>query len=119
MWDAGQCGPGASSIPHGLIERRSGDAWPEVDIGSLGDYRPFNAIWASSERDVWAASGGEMFEGNVPTMLHFDGTTWTASADPNTVGIQDLGGTGPNDVWAVGLRGKRLHFDGAVWTPSP
>ena len=52
-------------------------------------------------------------------MLHFDGTTWTASADPNTVGILDLGGTSPSDAWAVGLRGKRLHFDGAAWSPSP
>jgi len=119
VWDAGQCGPGASFIPHGLIERRSGDAWPEIDLGTLGDYRPFATIWASSENDVWAASGGEMFEGNIPTMLHFDGTSWTASADPITVGILDLGGTGASDAWAVGLRGKRLHFDGTAWTPSP
>jgi hypothetical protein len=119
VWDAGECNPGASFIPHGFIERRAGEAWPEVDIGGLGDFRPLDTIWASSESDVWAASGGELFDGNVPTILHFDGTAWTASSDPATAGLLDIGGTGASDVWAVGLRGKRLHFDGTAWTPSP
>jgi len=121
VWDAGDCSPGASPIRDALIERRSGDAWTEIDLGSsIGQWRPLDAIWASSESDIWAASGSETKEQNViPTALHFDGTAWTASADPGTAGVLDLGGTAANDVWAVGLRGKRLHFDGAVWTPSP
>src|SRR4029077_16262006 len=77
-WDAGDCSPGASSIRDALIERRSGDAWPEVAIGSLGQDRPLDAIWASSAGDMWAATGAELVERLVPTMLHFDGTTWTA-----------------------------------------
>ena len=58
------------------------------------------------------------FQGILPTILHFDGTSWTESSDPSTLGINDLGGRGPDDVWAVGGGGKRLHFDGTAWTPS-
>ena len=119
VWDAGDCSPGAGPVRHALIERRAGDAWLEIDPGVVADYRPLGAIWASSESDLWGASAAENIEGNIPTMLHFDGTAWTASDDPNTVGIHDLGGTSASDVWAVGLRGKRLHFDGTAWTPSP
>ena len=28
-------------------------------------------------------------------------------------------GTGPADVWAVGLEGSVQHFDGTAWMPSP
>jgi hypothetical protein len=119
IWDAGECDPGGGFVRDALIERLTGGAWPEVDIGDLGDYRPLATIWASGVSDVWAASSGVLFEGHVPTMLHFDGTAWSASSDPATIGIFHIRGTSANDVWAVGLGGKRLHFDGTTWTPSP
>ena len=30
-----------------------------------------------------------------------------------------ISGSGPRDVWAVGLGGGMLHYDGASWLPSP
>jgi hypothetical protein len=62
---------------------------------------------------------GERWDTTYPTALHFDGTTWTASPDLNTMGIVDMAGTASDDIWAVGAAGKRLHFDGTAWTLSP
>ena len=86
----------------------------------LYEYRPLHTVFASGAGDVWAASSSESFFDSpiIPTMLHFDGVAWSASADPLTVGINDLGGTGAGDVWAVGKAGKRLHHDGSAWSAS-
>jgi hypothetical protein len=121
VWAAGNCDPGASAIRDAFVERLRGGVWQDLTPPpDVGEHRGLQTIWASSETDVWAASFAEISEPDViPTMLHFDGATWTASSDPATAGISDIGGTGASDVWAVGLRGKRLHFDGAAWTPSP
>jgi hypothetical protein len=117
VWAAGRCQSGASFIPFGYVAQKdAGGAWadtPGFGFGKpLGEQRPLQTIWSSSGSDVWAASAG------TATMLHFDGTSWTPSADSSTAGIYDLGGTAAGDVWAVGKAGKRLHFDGTTWSAS-
>ena len=120
VWNAGECDPGGGFIRRARIERLIGGAWSEVDLGMmLADNRPLDSIWASSVSDVWASSRGNPDERQGPSMLHFDGVSWTASSDPVTDGIRRIRGTGARDVWGVGLGGKRVHFDGATWTPSP
>ena len=125
LWAAGQCQSGASMIPYGYVAQNSGSGWGDTagfGFGEpLGKYRPLRAIWSSSDSDVWAASPNETVNGagSTPNMLHWDGSSWTASSQNITVGINDLGGTAANDVWAVGLNGKRLHFDGSNWTAAP
>ena len=91
-----------------------------VDWRRCSEHRGLDAVWASSDSDVWAASAtnGE-FQGIFPTILHFDGAAWTESSDLDTMGIHDLDGSSANDIWAVGASGKRVHFDGTAWTPSP
>lgn len=120
VWATGHCYAGF--IPDGYVARGNGIMWSDVtgipsdpDIG-----HPTDTIFASSDADVWVSTGitapfGEV----VPRLLHFDGTTWTSSTDPLTVGIADFGGTGPADIWGVGPGGKRVHFDGTSWTASP
>ena len=117
LWTAGRCQSGASFIPFGYVAQKDADGvWadtPGFGFGKpLGEQRPLQTIWSSSNNDVWAASAG------TATMLHFDGTSWTPSADSLTAGIFDLGGTAAGDVWAVGKAGKRLHYDGMSWTAS-
>ncbi len=98
LWSSGRCGPGASFIPFGFVASDTGAGWGEAPglVGSpLREHRPLHAIWASSASDVWAASAAESTASGDPTMLHFDGTSWTPSPQVITVGIHDLGGT----VW--------------------
>lgn len=126
FWAAGVCQSGASFIPYGYIAQKASDGpWGDTagfGFGlALGKFRPLRTIWASGPGDVWAASASETVAGSteLPTMLHFDGATWTPSPQASTVGILDLGGTSASDVWAVGKGGKRLHFDGTTWTAAP
>jgi hypothetical protein len=126
VWAAGSCFAGF--IDTGYVSRGSGTTFevstfprdPTFFDESMGARRPLDAIFAAADDDVWAGSGvGELWDTTYPTALHFDGTTWTASQDLNTMGIRDMAGTASDDIWAVGAAGKRLHFDGTAWTLSP
>ena len=125
VWATGSCQSGASFIPYGYVAQNDGAGWgdtPGFGFGlALGSYRPLQTIWSSSANDVWVASANETVSGTAtaPTMLHWNGTGWIASSQVITAGINDLGGTSQNDVWAVGRAGKRLHYDGTTWTSTP
>jgi hypothetical protein len=83
-------------------------------------------IFGFASNDVW--SGGE---GNGGEIWHFDGHTWSRSLsykplNVNDAIIEDIYGTSPNDVYAVGMispnpfylnlqRGLILHYDGSSW----
>ena len=118
VWSVGVCYAGFE--PTGFVARGLADQRLIGGLAPLAEHRFLDAVWASSDSDVWAASAtdGE-FQGIFPTMLHFDGAAWTESSDLDTMGIRDLDGTSANDIWAVGTNGRRVHFDGTAWTPSP
>jgi hypothetical protein len=71
---------------------------------------PFYAIWGTSATNAFAVSAG----GRI---VHFDGTSWSAIASPTTGRLGAVGGTGPNDVWAVGDT-VALHYDGTKWSSA-
>lgn len=77
-------------------------------------------VWGASRDDVWAV-GGSGFEGSAPTVIHFDGTSWSPATLPaieraNVFAFFKVWGSSADDVWVVGQRGVVLHFDGLVWT---
>lgn len=128
IWATGSCKPGGALQPLGYVAQldRGSAAWrdtPGFELSSQAPelFRELRTIWSSGASDVWAAcndeSAGPRYP--VPTMLHFDGTSWTPSTQTITIGISDLGGTTASDVWAVGKAGKRLHYDGTTWTAAP
>jgi hypothetical protein len=45
-------------------------------------------------------------------------TGWTRATGVPTTTLNAVHGTGPTDVWAVGLGTLILHFNGASWTTS-
>jgi len=117
VWAVGSCF--SPTDQQGFVSRGPGELWGSSGPAPLLAFHYVDAVWASSDTDVWVASATGPFHDILPTIVHFDGTSWTESSDPNTMSIFDLGGTGANDIWAVGPAGKRLHFDGTSWTRSP
>lgn len=130
-WSAvtGNFGPGAANAWKSVFVASVNDAF----IGTTGgqvrhwdghNWLPMNtatiwnveSLWGSSATDVYGADGGY-------TLDHFDGTSWSqVSGVPGGMGTNAVGGSGPNDVWAVGwdgtggFGGNIAHFDGANWS---
>jgi hypothetical protein len=84
------------------------------------------SVWGSGPGNVFVATSPVpcMGELNAPCpdqpalVLHYDGTRWTTmplGADHN-VGLTDIWGSGPGDVWAVGSQRKVYRYDGSSWT---
>lgn len=86
-------------------------------------------IFAISPTDVWAVgwrleqgTGGSLRDYGV--IVHGDGETWSPSPS-GTIGgsselhYQDVWGSGPDDVWAVGWGATMRHWDGTAWSDVP
>ncbi len=88
--------------------------WNSVpDPNSVGA----SAVAALSASDVWAASD---------SLLHWNGSTWTAVQPLSSRAITDFGIIAPNDIWAAGwflensyYRSLVLHWDGVAWSDVP
>jgi len=74
------------------------------------------SVVAISPTDAWAiilmAQGREQSS----EFEQWNGSTWTAVANPAGGILNGLSATGPNDVWAVGNNGLIEHFNGTSWS---
>jgi hypothetical protein len=73
---------------------------------------PFAAVWGTAATNV-VAVGNMTGRGFV---RRFDGQTWTTDIIPSAPALYAAGGTGPDDIYAVGAGGTILHYDGATWS---
>ncbi|MGW5738322.1 MULTISPECIES: hypothetical protein [Streptomyces] len=48
----------------------------------------------------------------------WDGTRWSALADPPPGDVGELDAAGPDDIWALGGERTALHWDGTRWTTT-
>jgi hypothetical protein len=116
----------------------NGSLWSVVPLGVETGLRTekLTAVSGSASNDVWAVGDGKGIFTNqtFATMLHWDGTRWSAKtcrAASSSNPPDGYEGGGPdayftgvaanagNDVWAVGVRGSGpmiLHWDGQAWT---
>jgi len=89
----------------GKIAHFDGTSWLPVTSNTTGDLA---AVWGSGPNDVWAAG---------TAVVHYDGTGWSEKL--NAVSVNDISGTGPNDVTIVGNNGLAAHWNGSTWNPEP
>jgi hypothetical protein len=100
-----------------------GTSWTPVSTGfSTPLSLVLNTITGSSPNDIWVAgqvhSSGYHNRVVHSMLLHYDGTSWSQVAVPDTRGVADLAAISTTNAWAVGSDGSVLHWDGAAWTVS-
>lgn len=81
-----------------------GEAFDTEEAGSV------SSVWGTGPGNVYAVGGAER-----GTILHYDGFVWTKLEIPEVPLLVWTHGTGPDDVWAVGVGGGALHYDGSAW----
>jgi hypothetical protein len=92
-----------------------GSQWhaSKVDGTAIGDAAALTGVWGTAS-GVFVTSG----DGKVVRGVRANGAfTWTDEASATQ--LLGIGGSGPNDVVAVGLDGTTgvvLHFNGTSWT---
>jgi hypothetical protein len=100
---------GATAVAVGYGGRIYKITGTNVEPMTSGTSETLRGVWGSSLTDVFAV-------GEDGTILHCDGTNWTAM-DPG--GIEDdfkhVGGSASNDVYALGEKGFLVHYDGSSW----
>lgn len=103
VWPAGDGTVWAGTAEQGLW-RFDGSSWSQVAEVPRRSY--VYALWGSGDQ-LWAG----LSSGRV---LHFDGAAWTEHQLAGYGDLRTLTGTGPDDVWAVGI-GQLAHWDGQGW----
>ena len=78
-------------------------------VSGLPKQVTFSAIWGASPTDIWVA-------GEQGTLLHWNGSAWSAAVSGTESALRALAGSSSKDVWAAGLDGTLLHFDGTSWS---
>lgn len=74
-------------------------------------------IWAASPGDIWMVGSLPPRQAPRNGIAHGDGQTFQIAYDTDESSFfQAVWGSGPTDVWAVGLGGNVAHFDGQRWT---
>jgi hypothetical protein len=105
-----------NGYPVNVVVHWDGAQWSEITRLTTSDDYSLTGVWASGPQDVRVYGAHHEY--------HFDGQAWA----PEELGampasISRLAGTGPSDVWAVGISlGVEsvdvYHFDGASWTKA-
>ncbi|MDP9185275.1 MAG: hypothetical protein M3O29_06375 [Actinomycetota bacterium] len=82
------------------------------------------AILPFGSDDVWVA-GDMAHPSPASRLLHWDGTSWSDVTLPSTPPgswIAAIGGSGPDDVWAIARSEggvQPMHWDGSAWAALP
>ena len=82
-----------------------------VDSGT--DMAPFDVGPSEAAPDSAPTPDGDRADSAQPA------GTWTKATSPLTHTFWGVWGSGPDDVWAVGVAGKILHYSSGTWTEVP
>lgn len=110
---------GGATIYHvgdgGLILKQVGSVFTPMESGTTA---PLKGIAGSGPSDIWAVGGSNLATSNADpirsVLLHFDGTSWTATTPPTWSGFPDLFPMA--DVWvsATGQAWAVTELSGSV-----
>ena len=142
-WAVGRFVADTSSEAGGrtLTEHWNGSAWglvPSPNTGIEGGNGNLRGVHALASDDVWAV-GSYLPDVGAPTaqplIERWDGEEWQIVPGPSSSPgpwseLFAVSGTGPGDLWAVGMRDVRvgevvteraliLHWDGQAWKRMP
>lgn len=88
-------------------------AWQiALDAGDLD--RAVLSVWGSGPNDVFAV-GGALGNGQETLALHFDGTSFKELHPGGTETFWWVSGSGADDVWMVGEKGRIAHWNGSTF----
>jgi hypothetical protein len=73
------------------------------------------SIWGSSPTDIYSVGGPLGNAGFTSLVVHYDGMTWKRLEPGGTETYWWVSGTGANDVWMSGEKGRITHYDGAAF----
>jgi hypothetical protein len=108
VWSSSPSDIWVVSSRYGLPVQYTGPGSLPSDPGGIV-FGPARAVWGTSPSDIWSTTT----HGNI---YRYDGSTWSAQAYGNLLGLQAVWGTSSSDVWAVGYNIQ--HYNGTTWTPS-
>jgi hypothetical protein len=101
---------------NGRIAHWDGSAFTEHTSGTTAT---LYGVWPASATDVWAVGGTPTKGTSAPNdvLLHYDGTGWTPSPLPQTLGrtFFKVWGTGSDNLYVVGEYGTIWHRRGTSW----
>lgn len=99
------------AVGNRVILHYDGTQWSIVNQGTFISY--LADIHGSSQSDIWAV-GENGLPGDMPLILHYNGSAWSESFRPTNdlLGVLALR---PNLAWAVGRGGTVLKWDGMSW----
>ncbi|MBW2734262.1 MAG: hypothetical protein JRH20_17880 [Deltaproteobacteria bacterium] len=109
---------GSSMTDDGWIFHYDGSDVTKVEVPIGTDL--LYGIWGSSASDIWVVGGAPGYSGDVPELLHYDGSSWTRMRDklPWTSGrVYGIWGNSATNIWIASTRGIG-HYDGTNWTES-
>lgn len=78
------------------------------------------SVHGTSASDVWVAGGADMRGAGLPTLMHYDGDSWTrrdlSSLDLTGIDLWWVHAFAADDVMAGGEGGTVLRYDGSTFT---
>ena len=74
--------------PAGTLLRRRDGVWEAIPAGTNAR---FNAVWGTSDSDIWAVGG-------AGTIVHFDGTSWSRVPSNTTSSLSGIWGSTPQPL---------------------
>src|SRR5450432_207462 len=90
---------GTSSFDASTEAAAGAGFWSQVPLSTSPS---LYGVWGSGSSDVWAV-------GLDGTVLHWDGTSWSAGSSASSASFFCVWGANANDIWAAGDAGTLVH----------